>query len=76
MLWIVEGFPHDGALFEVDKEGAIFGFRDDMAEDTGGVQNGTVVEAGFFIMVSKIEMSSGAAGGFGFIEIARVAVNF
>ena len=74
----VEGGSHDGSFFAINEKGSIFGFgggRGNVTEDTGGVQDGAVVEVRFIVGVSEIKMASSAAPGFGFIQVAGVAVN-
>jgi hypothetical protein len=71
----IEVFLHDGALFAVDKEGPIFGFGrggGNMFENAGRVLNGAIVEVWFAVSVANVTMASGAAAGFGFIQIASV----
>jgi hypothetical protein len=46
-----------------------------MLEDSGAVENGSIVEVRLVVMVTKVEMSSGPAAGLGLVEIPGIAVD-
>ena len=46
-----------------------------MTEDSSWIQDGTVVEVRFIVVIAEIKMASSAAPCFGFVQVASVAVN-
>lgn len=74
---VEEGLSNDNAFFGVDKECADFGFGSgggNVAEDTSEAQDGSVESSGV-IVVAKEEVATSTTAGFGFVEVAGVAVN-
>ena len=72
-----EGGSYDGAFFAVDKKGSHFGFTGrggNMAEDTGGIKDGSI-EVGGNLVVSKVEVAPNPASCFGSVQVACVTVN-